>query len=164
MYLYELHLHLTNSATWLFEARYPRFHLTRAMMSFRRFAVRTGLEPVKYGEFIRCTHTFNITTQASNQFRHLTIYPTSPVDWTGCHAGVGVSRYFGTPWNELESNQWHVGLQPTALPTELPFQMWGREVLCVVVFKVCPLLFLIPFSQEQHNKVDNDGVPVSLQS
>ncbi len=29
------------------------------------FVVRTGIEPVKYGEFIRCTHTFNITTQAS---------------------------------------------------------------------------------------------------
>ena len=95
----------------------------------------------------------------------LTNNPTSPVGWTGCHVGVGVSRYFGTPWYELESNQWHKVFQTFALPTELPYQMWGWEILFVLLVVIhLKLLKSIPFSREQHNVVDNDGVPVSLQS
>ena len=39
--------------------------MTLKRVSLFQLVVRTGFEPVKYGEFIRCTHTFNITTQAS---------------------------------------------------------------------------------------------------
>ena len=76
--------------------------------------VNTGLEPAQGNHF--WIWVPSLITQLTNN-------PTSPVGWTGCHVGVGVSRYFGTPWYGLESNQWHKVFQTFALPTELPYQM-----------------------------------------
>ena len=61
--------------------------------------------------------------------------------------------------------------QSIALPTELSHQIWGWEPLRVVQMCIYPIVkfiypsdYFIPFSREQHNVVDSEGVPISLQS
>ena len=93
--------------------------------------------------------------------------------------GVGVSRYFGTPWYRLESNQRHIDFQSIALPTELRYRLLYTFAKVMVVqtllfhYSVGPKrIELFPYILQTYVQTtytkdpinDNVGVPVSLQS
>ena len=50
----------SHSPTFQYGARYPRFHLTRANMSFRRFVPKVGLEPTSREALVPKTSVYTI--------------------------------------------------------------------------------------------------------